>query len=283
MTEVVALPTQLSAALLGFSPGAVGGVCNVLVGHPIDLLKVRQQTGGGALGTLVRNVLVKDGPRGFYAGVAAPLLAVVPAFAISFASYDLAERGIRRYTHKPADEKMSLPETALAGGFSGVPLAFVLGPLERIKCLMQIQHFPSFQACVQQVYSEGGLRSIFRGTMLTMSRDVPGNAAYFAGYEGTKRMLPEPNSLSSTLFAGGMAGVCNWIVAIPMDVIKSRWQTAAPGTYTSPSHVLRQLLATEGPSALAKGIGPALLRAFPANAACLAGVETMRTLLRDVQ
>ena len=34
-------------------------------------------------------------------------------------------------------------------------------------------------------------------------------------------------SIWSTLFAGGMAGICNWLVAIPMDVVKSRLQVRA--------------------------------------------------------
>lgn len=36
-----------------------------------------------------------------------------------------------------------------------------------------------------------------------------------------------PNELSvpSVLFAGGMAGIFNWAVAIPPDVLKSRFQT----------------------------------------------------------
>jgi hypothetical protein len=32
-------------------------------------------------------------------------------------------------------------------------------------------------------------------------------------------------SVGRTLFAGGMAGVFNWMVAIPPDVLKSRYQT----------------------------------------------------------
>lgn len=32
-------------------------------------------------------------------------------------------------------------------------------------------------------------------------------------------------SVPSVLFAGGMAGICNWAVAIPPDVLKSRFQT----------------------------------------------------------
>jgi len=32
-------------------------------------------------------------------------------------------------------------------------------------------------------------------------------------------------SVPSVLFAGGMAGIFNWAVAIPPDVLKSRFQT----------------------------------------------------------
>ena len=96
-------------------------------------------------------------------------------------------------------------------------------------------------------------------------------------------------SIWSTLFAGGMAGICNWLVAIPMDVVKSRLQVrrviiikftmtmmmrihfwhdkkttqAAPeGTYTGAIDVLKQLLKNEGPVALYKGCVPILLRSL---------------------
>jgi solute carrier family 25 carnitine/acylcarnitine transporter 20/29 len=36
-------------------------------------------------------------------------------------------------------------------------------------------------------------------------------------------------SALKTLFAGGMAGIANWIVAIPPDVLKSRFQTGLIG------------------------------------------------------
>jgi solute carrier family 25 carnitine/acylcarnitine transporter 20/29 len=34
------------------------------------------------------------------------------------------------------------------------------------------------------------------------------------------------------VLAGGMAGICNWLVAIPADVVKSRLQTAPEGVYS---------------------------------------------------
>ena len=67
-------------------------------------------------------------------------------------------------------------------------------------------------------------------------------------------------SIGSTLVAGGLAGMCNWLVAIPMDVVKSRLQAAPEGTYTGARDVLTKLLSQEGPRALWKGAVPVLMR-----------------------
>jgi solute carrier family 25 carnitine/acylcarnitine transporter 20/29 len=293
---------------MGFAPGAFGGFCSVFVGHPIDLVKVRQQVSGGTskpsrvkatakiaakklmggnstFGTL-RNIFIKDGINGLYRGVQAPLIAVTPGFAVSFWSFDLAGRTILEHSHLERNEELSLTQVALAGAFSGIPLAAIFGPTERIKCLMQVDKgkYNGFVDCFRKVYAAGGIKSVTKGTLSTALRDVPGNAAYFGTYELVKRATCEIEgrqkaSTFGTLIAGGCAGVANWIIAIPMDTVKSRWQTAPCGKYKSFIDVFQTLLREEGPSALFRGLSPALLRAFPANAACLLGVETVKGLI----
>jgi len=86
-------------------------------------------------------------------------------------------------------------------------------------------------------------------------------------------------SLFAIMIAGGLAGMIFWAVSIPADVIKSRYQTAPEGKYTGLGHVYRNLIREEGASALFRGLGPALLRAFPANAACFIGVEFSKKFL----
>jgi solute carrier family 25 carnitine/acylcarnitine transporter 20/29 len=233
----------------------------------------------------LRSIYVQHGVRGLYSGVSAPLLAVVPAFAINFWSYDTAKNTLQRLASNESEEA-TIGHVVLAGGFSGICLASVLAPSERIKCLMQVGNYSSFSACAQQVYAEGGLASLYRGFGATVLRDVPGNMAYFGFYEVSKRAFTrwegkETASLPATFLAGGLAGVANWIVAIPFDVVKSRYQTAPPGMYNSLWHVLRELLHTEGYASLFRGLSPALIRAFPANGACLAGVETARSVLAN--
>jgi solute carrier family 25 carnitine/acylcarnitine transporter 20/29 len=286
------------------------GVCNVVVGHPIDLVKVRMQTAPSTVSQItvtaasettfgqLRTIFVKEGLRGLYRGVSAPLLAATPAFAISFYSYDIGKTIIANNSSATTSkDDLTVKQICMAGAFSGIPLAAVVGPSERIKCLMQMdeasngkKRYRDFTDCLRQVYKEGGLRSgVCRGLGATCMRDVPGNAAYFGTYEFLRRELcrMENNTTSSsssvpslpaTLFAGGMAGVANWMVAIPFDVLKSRLQTAPHGTYRNLFDVFQQLLQKEGVSALFRGLSPALIRAFPANAACLAGVEMARTV-----
>lgn len=275
------------------------GFCNVCIGHPIDLVKVRMQTttsaavsqiaaaasSGTTFGQL-RTIFVTEGVGGLYRGVSAPLLAVTPAFAVSFWSYDLALTGMHEFsTTAHSKQDLTVGQSCLAGAFSGIPLAAVIAPSERIKCLMQVDktRFSGFGDCLQKVYKEGGLRSVFRGLGATCMRDVPGNAAYFGTYELLRRELCRLEDTSSptlhvTLLAGGMAGVANWIVALPVDTLKSRLQTAPKGKYRNVFDVFQQLIRTEGVTALFRGLAPALIRAFPSNAACLAGVETARSL-----
>ena len=70
---------------------------------------------------------------------------------------------------------------------------------------------------------------------MTLARDGPGSAAYFASYEYTKRLMSPKDaegnptgelSLPAILTAGGAAGIAMWIPVFPVDTIKSRLQSA---------------------------------------------------------
>jgi len=309
------------SAFQGLFPGAVGGTCCVLVGHPWDLVKVRMQTTPAQVildsrvacaavveevGTfnIIRSIVVQEGAAGLYRGVFPPLASVVPAFAVTFLANDFAQNMILQHwshkieTHSTCQSRLTIEQYCVAGAFTAIPATAILAPSERIKCLLQIQAYgesaqsgPRAESrrmwkCIHSLYANGGLRSIYKGTGATLLRDIPGNAAFFGAYELTRTTLAEdeglddPSQLSAakTLFAGGIAGSTNWLVALPMDVIKSRYQTAPEGMYNSLFEVFQRLLKEEGVQGLYRGLTPALLRAFPANAACFLGVEMSRKL-----
>lgn len=277
-----------TSALKSFLSGGFGGMCLVSAGHPLDLVKVRLQTSNEYKGTLdcLTKTYAKDGFRGLYRGMATPLVGVTPIFAICFWGYDMGQRLSRKIWNIHPDEKLGMTQILFAGGFSAIPATAFMTPTERIKCLLQIQGDSKGPAkykgpvdAARQLYKEGGIRSLYRGTGATLLRDIPGSIAYFGGYELVKKMLtpagakPEDLSPLAVFVAGGMAGVFNWTVAIPPDVLKSRLQTAPEGTYKHVGDVFLKLIKNEGPQALFRGLGPAMLRAFPANAACFLGVE----------
>jgi len=275
--------------------GGFGGMCLVITGQPFDLVKVRLQTSNLYSGALdcFRKTVQKDGLKGLYRGMSAPLVGVTPIFAICFWGYDMGQRIARKaYGQSTTDiTPLTTSQILFAGGFSAIPATVIMAPGERIKVLLQIQGQetksgmpPKYNGAIDVVvklFREGGIKSIFKGTFATLLRDVPGSMAYFGGYEAFKKMLTPKDSHGtlhplSILFAGGMAGICNWAVAIPADVIKSRLQSAPEGMYKGLGDVLKTLLKEEGIKGLFKGFVPLMARAFPANAACFLGVEFSR-------
>lgn len=222
----------------------------------------------------------KEGVFALYKGMGAPLVGVAPIFAISFMGFGIG----KKIQQSSPDEALNPTQLASAGFLSGFMTTVIMAPGERIKCLLQVQQAstgpPKYSGPVdvaKSLYREGGLRSVFKGSAATAARDAPASAAYFASYELIQRWLQGPDrqklSVGSTLFAGGCAGICNWLVAIPMDVVKSRLQAAPDGMYKGALDVLNKTVAKEGVGALWKGAVPVLLRAFPANAACFLGYE----------
>ena len=219
-----------------------------------------------------------------YRGMGPPLIGVVPIFALSFWSYDLGKKLVYAATPKRTDPSLSLAELGFAGFFSAVPTTLIAGPAERVKVLLQLQGQgsttgPKYNGpvdVVKQLYKEGGLKSIWRGSGATLARDGPGSAAYFCAYETVKKTLTPPGqdpSFLNVVTAGGLAGMAMWSLAIPPDVIKSRYQGAPHGTYSGFIDCARKTVAQDGVKALFKGFGPAMARAFPANAATFVGVE----------
>ncbi|KAG1220014.1 hypothetical protein G6F35_007019 [Rhizopus arrhizus] len=238
--------TNTASSVKSFLSGGFGGMASVLVGQPFDLVKVRLQTSEGLYKNTFdcfKQIIKKDGVFGLYRGMATPFASITPIFAVSFWSYDLGKKIC--YAARPstsADKHLSLAEITFAGAFSAVPTTLFMAPSERVKVLMQIQgqggeaKYKGPLDVVRQLYKEGGVRSIFRGTGATLLRDSPGSAAYFLAYELIKKQLtpagsrPEDLSFGAVLFAGGMAGVAMWTIAIPPDVLKSRLQSAPAGT-----------------------------------------------------
>jgi solute carrier family 25 (mitochondrial carnitine/acylcarnitine transporter), member 20/29 len=304
-----------------FVAGWVGGISILLVGHPFETVKVRLQgstfdyrkvTYRNSVDCALR-ILQNDGIRGFYRGIAAPMLSVgvasgamffVYGHCLNFFAVQHRERALRgqnasTFWDGECEESFSdnmqnaanltLFENMVCAAAGGCVHAFVMTPFEMIRIRLQtadmFPHRKYFGAidCGRTIYREGGMRKLYRGLQATIIRDVPGSIVYLGSYGILRSMLPQergrPN-VYGALFAGGCAGVAQWLVVFPLDTIKTRRQIAKCGHYVDLVHVARDLWTQEGLPAFYYGIAPALGRAFLANAACFAGVESVLWFVR---
>ena len=145
-----------------------------------------------------------------------------------------------------------------------------------------------------------------RADRTTLVMNVPFTAVQFVVYESGKRALVASHLIDSTeeeglleqLLAGGAAGGAAAAITNPLDIAKTRLQTAgvwepgpvaAPGASgpsgrasSAPRHsvatrvlpTLKDIVAKEGFTALATGIGPRVLFHVPAAAICWGTYET---------
>lgn len=164
-------------------------------------------------------------------------------------------------------------------------------PVDLLKIRLQLQTAspsdPSYLgplAMARRVVSQEGAAGLFRGTAVTLIRDVPSFGVYFGVYHGACR-LAGVNDASEALpalqlAAGGAAGVISWASIYPIDVIKSRIQAggfpAAPASGRERAGWLAvgaAAVRAGGWASLFKGLNPTLGRALVVNGVTFAGYE----------
>ena len=123
-----------------------------------------------------------------------PVLTASASVAVSFWGYDLGKDLVRLVSSPNPDGSLSVGQISAAGFFSAIPMTAITAPFERVKVILQVQgqkklgpgEKPRYRGgldVVRQLYREGGVRSVFRGSAATLARDGPGSAVYFAAYE----------------------------------------------------------------------------------------------------
>lgn len=222
----------------------------------------------------LKSLLVKDGIRGIYRGISSPLAGVAAINAIIFGVYGNAQRLQK--------DPSAIKSCVIAGAAAGLCQSFLTGPMELIKTRMQISGGDqSPLRMIRDIFKTEGTRGIFRGLNITILRELPAFSSYFLTYEYLTRTPDNsPVSTWTMLIAGGFAGVVSWMICYPIDIVKSRMQIdgmKGPKIYKNSLDCLRKSVDAEGYSFLIRGLTPAIVRAFPVNAACFTVVTwTMR-------
>jgi len=132
-------------AAIDVSAGTLAGMMQVIIGHPLDTIKVRMQTNGAVLRvqspntgfsslfSSLHSTLSTEGVAGLYKGSASPLLGAMATNAVCFLSWGIAKKLVM-------SEKNSKDpgELFLSGLLSGSMALIVENPVDLLKTQLQV-------------------------------------------------------------------------------------------------------------------------------------------------
>ncbi|KAH9941230.1 mitochondrial carrier [Epithele typhae] len=276
--------------------GSTAGICSKVFEHPFDLTKVRLQAQvldatarfSGPLDCLAQTWR-KEGVRGLYRGLPAPIVGAMAENATLFWTYTEIQNTLRWSLGTP---DLSLRQLACAGAGAGAVTSFVLTPIELVKCKMQVQMLiaptssaplPGPLAVLAGVVRDTGLRGLWLGHTGTLLRETGGGAAWFAAKEGVAGVLLRRRGLAPTArgelrawesaAAGACAGVAYNVALFPADTVKSAMQTEAElrgpragGGRATFAGTARDMWRKGGLRGLYAGCGITVARAVPSSA-----------------
>ncbi|KAI0264731.1 mitochondrial carrier [Gloeopeniophorella convolvens] len=293
--------------------GSIAGILSKVFEHPFDLTKVRLQAQvldasarfNGPIDCLVQTFR-KEGIRGLYRGLPAPIVGAMAENASLFLAYGELQNLVRQVGGVPTTQALSLPQLCLAAAGAGAITSFVLTPIELVKCKMQVQMLvavpapsstvaagvaaavpPSLAASVRDlpgplavlrgVLRTDGVRGLWLGQTGTLIRETGGASAWFGIKELVCTLLrrdapARPLRAWESALSGACAGAAYNLAFFPADTVKSTMQTEAelrPGTAGAQrafGAVARELYRAQGIRGLYAGCGITVARSVPSSA-----------------
>nr|XP_025708039.1 mitochondrial ornithine transporter 2 [Callorhinus ursinus] len=201
--KVVGLDKQ--ARLSDLQTAAAGSLASAFAALalcPTELVKCRLQTmyememsgkiakSQKTIWSVVKSILRKEGPLGFYQGLSSTILQEVPGYFFFFGGYELSRSFFASGRSK--DELGPVP-LMLSGGIAGICLWLVIYPVDCIKSRIQVLSMSGKQAgflgTLISIVKNEGIAALYSGLTATMIRAFPANGSLFLAYEYSRRMM----------------------------------------------------------------------------------------------
>lgn len=226
------------------------------------------------------NIFKNEGFNAFWKGSVPTALGMAAENAMAFGVNEALKRAFPDDPNADNTGRPDLFKPFLMGSITGCCSAFVLLPSEIVKAKTQVivgSH--TSDQIMKDMIKRGGYRSLFVGLDAQLMRDSSFYAFFFGSYEVFTYLfrthVPSMPDELNYFLSGGFAGMLGWGMAMPFDVpktnVQSRYDTKVVGSYFPE---LIKIGRERGITGLYSGLGPTLIRAFPANAALFLGVET---------
>ncbi|XP_004083822.1 solute carrier family 25 member 47 [Oryzias latipes] len=192
-----------------FLSGLAGGVAQVSVMSPGDIVKVRlqcqtesrqrglQKPGPKYLGPVhcLLHIIREDGLRGLYRGALPLTLRDGPSYATYFLTYTT----LYDWLSGSSKKKPHWTGVMLAGGIAGMAGWTVATPMDVVKARLQIdgmhgtQRYKGFVHCITETLRTEGAGVFFRSLGINCLRAFPVNMVVFFTYEVLTGFLTSPS------------------------------------------------------------------------------------------
>ncbi|CAI5769223.1 Uncharacterized protein PODLI_1B033478 [Podarcis lilfordi] len=140
--------------------------------------------------SVVKGVLKKDGPFGFYRGWSSTLLREIPGYFLFFGGYELSRTF---FAFGRPKEELGPVALMISGGFGGMCLWIAVYPIDCIKSRIQVLSMAGKQAgfmvTFASVLRKEGVFALYSGLKPTMIRAFPANGALFLAYEYSRKLM----------------------------------------------------------------------------------------------
>lgn len=183
------------------------------------------QAGKGLADSSFVSFVRREGMVRLWRGAPAVLLGCIPSHAAYFSAYELGKEtlGVNAPGHHPL-------AAAATGALATMLHDGILTPMDVMKQRLQLGYYNGLRHCIQQVAAQEGIAAFWRSYPTTLLMNMPYAACVVAANESFKKLwlpITGADSVVTYLLSGAGAGAIAAALTCPLDVIKTRLQTAS--------------------------------------------------------
>ncbi|XP_051980904.1 calcium-binding mitochondrial carrier protein SCaMC-2-A [Xyrauchen texanus] len=257
--------------------GGGAGVVSRTFTAPLDRLKVLMQVHGShsnnmCIMTGLTQMIKEGGMRSLWRGNGINVIKIAPESALKFMAYEQIKRLMGS-----SQETLGITERFVAGSLAGVLAQSAIYPMEVLKTRLVLRktgQYKGISDCAKQILRGEGVSAFYKGYVPNMLGIIPYAGIDLAVYETLKNTWLQRYGTDSAdpgvfvlLACGTVSSTCGQLASYPLALVRTRMQAQATvecASQVSMTGLFKQILKTEGPVGLYRGLTPNFLKVVPA-------------------
>ncbi|KAI2661994.1 Calcium-binding mitochondrial carrier protein SCaMC-2-A [Labeo rohita] len=257
----------------GGGAGAVSRTCTA----PLDRLKVLMQVHGShgnkmCIVSGLAQMIKEGGMRSLWRGNGINVIKIAPESALKFMAYEQIKRLMGS-----SQETLGITERFVAGSLAGVIAQSAIYPMEVLKTRLALRktgQYNGISDCAKQILKGEGVSAFYKGYVPNMLGIIPYAGIDLAVYETLKNSWLQRYGTDNAdpgvfvlLACGTVSSTCGQLASYPLALVRTRMQAQATiegASQVSMTGLFKQIVKTEGPTGLYRGLTPNFLKVIPA-------------------